>query len=726
MKRILTLCLAVALLLGCVPSVGAVHESFFNTHSDWHFDLTKEPEREMTVEEFIALTTAYSYWSVGSEGEPKPDKDGNLPSSWAAPYIVCETNKGVIDPSVLDYDAPVTLAFAMKFFANSKGLYGYDAVNLREFTGDEGLSVEEKLCLNTAVDYGIFPYSENMDVSVTLKRCDVETKYKIPEGKLKPVCGQIEQATVYEHSMIFFEDCYNDREASQRQVDLLKQNADRFTCVSLDTIYFTVPKAQESGSGEFVGSFIEHPLLRNDPQLELIDFCKQEGITVLGGVQTWYHESSMALVANDEEAMDRAVEELIAVVRKYDLDGLNVDIELYGNTYRNAYSRLVTKLSDRLHELDKTLMLTVGGRMWEKDENAGLYDFDVVDAAADLINLITYDLYSANSYTSKRGEYGEMSNFTFTSRCLRYAVTKFGADRVLLGLSGFAICYNTTDHTAKNIPVSQADALQRQYGATLQTSGARTDDCFFTFTEDGKNYIVYLESEAGTLRRIKLATRYGIGGVSGFHIGGEDQYLFDMMGKYCSSIPFTDVSPEAWYFENVEFAYEHKLFNGLTPTTFEPELCMTRAMLVTVLWRLSGEPQPEREAAFSDVATSEWYHTPVAWANENNIVNGMGNDLFCPEENVTREQMATILFRYARFCGVDTEKAADLSAFPDVQTVSEYALEALQWAVGEGLINGVAHVGSTESLLEPLGSATRAQVAAILMRFMQNCEINKS
>lgn len=726
MRRILTLCLAAALLLACVPSVGAVHESFFNTHSDWHFNLSIEPERTMTVEEFIALTTAYSYWSVGSQGEARPDKNGDLPSAWAAPYIVCETNKGVIDPSVLDYDAPATLAFAMKFFANSKGLYGYDAINLREFTGTEGLSVEEKLCLNTAVDYGIFPYSENMDVSVTLKRGDVETKYMIPAGKLDPVCKASEEATVYEHSMIFFEDCYNDREASQKQVDLLKQNADNFTCVSLDTIYFTVPKAQESGSGEFVGSFIEHPLLRNDPQLELIAFCKEEGITVLGGVQTWYNESSMALVANDEAAMDRAVGELIAVVQKYDLDGLNIDIELYGNTYRNAYSRLVTKLSARLHALGKTLMLTVGGRMWEKDEKAGLYDFDVVDAAADLINIITYDLYSANSYNSGRGEYGEMSNFTFTSRCLRYAVTKFGADRLLLGLSGYAICYNTTDHTGKNIPVSQAEALQREHGAALQTSGERADDCFFTYTEDGKNYIVYRESREGTLRRIKLATRYGIGGVSGFHIGGEDQYLFDTMGKYCSPIPFTDVSPEAWYFENVEFAYEHKLFNGITATTFEPETCMTRAMLVTVLWRLSGSPEAQSEAVFTDVASDAWYHEPVAWANENNIVNGMGNDLFCPEENVTREQLAVILYRYAKFCGVSTEKTADLSTFPDVQTVSGYAIDALQWAVGEGLVNGVAHVGSTGSLLEPLGSATRAQVAAILMRFMRNFEINIS
>lgn len=726
MKRILTLCLAAALLLGCIPHVNAVHESFFNTHGDWHFDLTKEPDRAMTVEEFIALTTAYSYWSVGSEGEPQPDRDGNLPSEWAAPYIVCETNKLVINPSELDYDAPATLAFAMKFFANSKGLYGYDAVNLRSFTGTEGLTVEERLCLNTAVDYGIFPYSENMDVSVTLRRRDVETKYMIPAGKLEPACKTIEQAGVYGNSMIFFEDCYNDREASQRQVDLLKENADNFTCVSLDTIYFTVPKAQESGSGEFTGSFIEHPLIRNDPQLELIAFCKAEGITVLGGVQTWYNDSSMALVANDEAAMDRAVEELVGIVLKYDLDGLNIDIELYGNTYRDAYSRMVTKLSARLHEMDKLLMLTVGGRIWKKDELTGLYDYDVVDTAADLINIITYDLHSANSYSSNRGEYGEMSNYTFTSRCLRYAVTKFGAERVLLGLSGYAICYNTTDHTAKNIPVSQANALQQKYGAALQTSGERADDCYFTYTEDGKDYIVYRESEEGTLRRIKLATRYAIGGVSGFHIGGEDQYLFDTMGKYCSPIPFTDVSPEAWYFENVEYAYEHALFNGITPSTFEPETCMTRAMLVTVLWRLSGEPEPESEAAFSDVAPKEWYQKPVAWANENNIVNGMGHNLFCPEENVTREQLAVILFRYAKLCGVATEEAADLSAFPDVQTVSPYACRALQWAVGEGLINGVAHVGSRESLLEPLGSATRAQVAAILMRFMQSCEINKS
>lgn len=725
MKRIAIFCLVTALLLGCMQPVGAIFSSFFDTHSDWHFDLTEEPNRAMTVEEFIALTTAYSYWSVGEAGEPQRDRDGNLPSEWAAPYIVCETNKNVIDPSELDYDAPATLAFAMKFFANSKGLYGFNAINLREFKGTEGLTVEEKLCLNTAVDYGIFTYQKNMDVSVTLKRGDVETKYIIPHGKLEPVCEKTEQATVYQNSMIFFEDCYSDREASQRQVDLIKENADSFTCVSLDTIYFTTEKAQER-DGEFVGNYIEHPVFRgDDPQTELIAYCKETGITILGGVMTWFDDSSMALVADDEAAMDRAVEEMVDIMQHYDLDGLNVDIELRGNTYREAYGRLVTKLSARVHELGKLLMLTVNGCIWKKDELTGLYDYDVVDAAADLITITTYDLYSANSYNAGRGGYGEMSNVTFTDRCLRYAATQFGAARVLLGLSGFAICYNTTDHTAENISIRQADALQREHGATLQTSGEKADDCYFTYSEDGKDYIVYRESEAGILRRTKLATRYALGGVAGFHIGGEDQTLFDTMGKYCSDLPFTDVSPETWYFENVEYAYAHKLFNGITATTFEPETCMTRAMLVTVLWRLSGEPQPQSEAVFSDVAANLWYNKPVAWANENNVVNGMGGNLFCPEENVTREQMAVILYRYAKLRGVNTEKSADLSGFPDVATVSPYAREALQWAVGEKLINGTVKVGSRDSVLDPLGSATRAQVAAILMRFVLNCETNE-
>lgn len=431
-----------------------------------------------------------------------------------------EAAKGALTPSELDYDAPATLAFAMKFLVNSKGLYGFNAINPCEFSGTDGLTTEEKLCLNTAVDYGIFTYRENMDVSVPLLRRELEEKYLIPQGTLQLVVQQIPAAQFYPSSMAFFEDCYNDRDRSQRQLDTFRANADSFTMVSLDAVYFMRSKAQETG-GTYVGDYICHKSMGDaDPQLALLDFCREQGI------------------AGSDEAMAQAVEELVQVVTRYELDGLNVDIELHGNTYRETYSALVRRLSQRLHAMDKTLMLTVNGRIWEKDGAATIYDYSVVGDVADLITIITYDLYSARSYTNGASA-GEMSSLTFTTRCARYAAVEFGAERVLLGVSGYAICYNETAHTAENLTIPEARARMQAYGATPACHDSGVDDWYFTYQdEEASRFLVCLESAAGINRRVKLAQQYGlagIAGIAGFYVGGESQDMFDAMGKYCSS-----------------------------------------------------------------------------------------------------------------------------------------------------------------------------------------------
>ena len=142
---------------------------------------------------------------------------------------------------------------------------------------------------------------------------------------------------------------------------------------------------------------------------------------------------------------------------------------------------------------------------------------------------------------------------------------------------------------------------------------------------------------------------------------------------------------------------------------------MTRAMLVTVLWRYEGQPKGYQNT-FTDVNAKNggWYIDAVAWAAANGVVNGVGNGRFDPEGKITREQMATILFRYAQKKGIDTSKRGSLGGFSDAERVSVYAKDALQWAVGEGIING------SDGKLLPQGSATRAQVATILMRYIEN------
>ncbi len=180
---------------------------------------------------------------------------------------------------------------------------------------------------------------------------------------------------------------------------------------------------------------------------------------------------------------------------------------------------------------------------------------------------------------------------------------------------------------------------------------------------------------------------------------------------------FTDIPENAWYYSATQYAVYNGLFNGASATTFEPESTMTRAMLVTVLWRYEGKPAAGAPD-FADVPAGQWYAEAVAWASGNGIVNGVGHNKFEPDSTITREQMAAILYRYAKMREVDTTAKGDFAAFVDADKVSTYAAEALQWCVGEGIITGNSSAGKL--YLQPQNEANRAQVAAILMRFIEN------
>ena len=182
--------------------------------------------------------------------------------------------------------------------------------------------------------------------------------------------------------------------------------------------------------------------------------------------------------------------------------------------------------------------------------------------------------------------------------------------------------------------------------------------------------------------------------------------------------PFVDVRESAWYFEGVRYAAQHGLFNGTSATTFEPEADMTRAMLVTVLWRMAEQPEPTVEVPFTDTSRTDYYAKAVAWAYENKVVNGTSPTTFDPDGKITREQIATILYRYAEKKGYDVSKQNDLSGYPDADKVSGYARTALAWANALELVKGTNEGGV--DYLDPQGHATRAQVATILMRYAEN------
>ena len=180
--------------------------------------------------------------------------------------------------------------------------------------------------------------------------------------------------------------------------------------------------------------------------------------------------------------------------------------------------------------------------------------------------------------------------------------------------------------------------------------------------------------------------------------------------------PFTDVVAGSWYFDAALYASSHNLMLGTSPTEFSPNITMTRGMLVTVLYRMNRSPSVSGKTPFTDVRTDEWYSAAVLWAYQNGIVTGTSDTTFDPIDNVTREQMATILFRYTKTAAPDKAKAsADLSGFADAGSVNDWAVDAMRWAVGQKLIAGITLEQSL--YLQPRGNATRAQAATVLTRY---------
>lgn len=264
-----------------------------------------------------------------------------------------------------------------------------------------------------------------------------------------------------------------------------------------------------------------------------------------------------------------------------------------------------------------------------------------------------------------------------------------------------------------------ADIRPEQYvnellGKILKVGKNGTVEPKLTFQHIGKSVTFTFKPDTGyKVKDVK---------VNGKSVGAVKTYTIDKLTVSTrieveftnGKLPFTDVRESDWFYEDVAFAYENGLFAGTSDTTFSPNASMTRAMLVTVLYRLEGQPAVNGRSGFSDVQYNGYYEDAVTWAADNGIVNGTSTTTFSPNANVTREQMAAILYRYAQYKKYNTAASSGLNGFTDHASVSGYAAASLEWAVAEKLVNGSA------GKLMPTGNATRAQVAAILHRFVEN------
>ena len=188
-------------------------------------------------------------------------------------------------------------------------------------------------------------------------------------------------------------------------------------------------------------------------------------------------------------------------------------------------------------------------------------------------------------------------------------------------------------------------------------------------------------------------------------------------GGQTKELPFTDVVDTSWFYAAVKYAYEHKLFSGTSATEFSPEATMTRGMAATILYSLEGSPAVSAKSPFADVTDGQWYAKAVTWAEQKGIVGGIDSESFAPEAGVTREQLAAILYRYAQYkkYSVSVGEDTNILSYDDAEQISSYAVPAIQWACGSGLMTG-----RTQTALAPVGTVTRAEVAVMLQRFCEN------
>ena len=228
--------------------------------------------------------------------------------------------------------------------------------------------------------------------------------------------------------------------------------------------------------------------------------------------------------------------------------------------------------------------------------------------------------------------------------------------------------------------------------------------------EKAENVTVWYMNNKGELEKISCSYNEK----TGLATFTTDHLSYYVVG-YENKISFADVTENDWFYEYVMYAVQKGLFSGTGENTFSPNRSMTRSMLVTVLHRLEGKPAASKAAAFSDVPAGQWYTDAVSWSLEKEIIKGITETEFKPESNITREQLAVMLYRYASTKNMVSGEGGSTDSFTDKDKVSSWAETAVKWAVGNGIITG-----RTNGSLDPSGSATRAEVAAMLQRYIEN------
>jgi len=714
-------CVALGAALAAAPEVSASSWDmtyFLKTYSDPHFNLKNDPDRAMTVEEFIAVVYAYSYYGGGSAKTPAKDKNGRQPSAWCAKFVQAEVDKATVTPSAVSWTAPATVAFAAQFLARAKGKYSYDFNNFYTFTGTSGLSAEDRMYLNVAVDCGLIAYRAGMDVSAKIPRKNAPA-YEIPSGTVSLKAAAAGSTAHMLETDVFFPDCYWDLDLAASQLAELKSLGGEVTAVTFSCGYLNGAKV--SAGNDWLGCDLSHDTAvkcsdsyTRDPQLDAVDYCHETGKLALLGVSNASNNaftvSTVTKLLSSQANMDAAIGEIAAAVERYGLDGVHMDIELTasGKAMRGAYGTFLGRLGDALHARGCLLMTSVGAYFTDAQESASFYDYRTIGRVSDYVNLILYDDFNDTSYAYRRTT-GPMSNIIRIGRVMRYAAAVMGPAKLQLGMSSFATDFNTTALTAEDITYTEASARMAAHGSAV-AADVKEGGGHFTYAAADGNHIVYFETPAGIAARAALVCRYRFSGVSVYYLGSGYPALYQTISKNSACKKEVVSAMEA----------------GLVPAALRSGYAdaITRAdfctLIAAFLEKYSGKSLTDflasKNAAAKSGAFSDTDDGSILAAAALGIVTGYSDGTFRPAQGITRREAAVMLQRLAGVVGCGASGTA--LRFSDMASQPEWARTGVAFvsACADPVTGGRVMNGTGAASFGPLGSYTREQSMMTMIR----------
>lgn len=695
----LLLVLCTLFCLAAPASAAYVEPDWFLVHyPDPHFDLSKDPGRVATVEEFIACVTAKAYYAAGSGNAQIPDKTGKLPSAWCGKYVQAEIDKGVFDPKTYAYSEPATVAFAAEYFSRCKGKYHWDYENAYNFSYTSSLSAEQKMYLNVAADYKLIPYASGMNAMQGITRAQLETYAAILGNKNVPAVTA--PALASNNSMKELNVYLTD---GSQLTQLQKYGKD----ITMVSFHLCNVIAETNNGHQYLNEHLQDTLVQ-----EAIAYCNDNGILPLLSVANFntsvFDTTTAANILNSGSAMDALVAEIIAVAQENKLKGVNIGFEHLPAAGRNNFVQFLTKLNAALDSRGMVLMTTVGAYFKAADEAASFYDYGAIANVSDYVHVILYDDNSDTAYNQGQiSAPGVVSDMVRIDRVLKYVVNRIPAGKVILGTGSFGVDFDTTAHQA--VDTDRPILVGLSGGNISEQAGTAAGN--FSYTDgSGHAHTVYLETDNGIRARLLRCYRYGLCGASTYYLGSEHPAL--MQNATSLSGNKTEVM------NAVRAGLVPANLRGMytSPITRAQFCDVIAAMITAKSGKSLSDFLQEKGVSANAGKFTDTKSANVLAAAALGIVNGRGNGLFAPNDTITRQEAAAMLTRLAKCLGKSTGGAA--MNFADTANLANWAKE------GIGYISSVADPASGKRVMNgtgsgrfsPLGIYTREQAYMTAVR----------